>query len=894
MRLSLTRHAGVTLDPASYLLLRTRRRRTAYSGYSVRRDEDAEGLSDWEILDVLHFRDAESTGAFQEDPNPLLLTVFGEPNPDPDYPTVSFARSTYSVAEGDTITVAVEISEAPPSAVQIPLTVTNRNGATSADYTIGVTSIFFSPQITRVNFDVTATDDAEDDDGESVRIVLGSLPEGVSRGAVDATTIQIEDNDGAAPTSGDLRLVGGLDETEGRLEIFFRGEWGTVCDDRFFDPVGDEENRAKDVACKLLGFRRGEEVTGYGQSGVSLADQPIWLDDVRCLASVPAHRVDNPRSMFDCYYAGPGLHNCTHDEDVGLRCLNSGMSTMDFTTSAASGLAVSAIDRDELQLHWSTPIGRSPLGYEVQYRTTTGQWHTWAHTTVDTTTIIHGLASATEYEVRVRATYAEGPGDWSSVTLGRATTLDAVAEGEVRLVDGSAPHEGRLEVYHDGEWGSVCDDRFTADDAAVVCRQLGYTSGEARTQATFGQGTGSVWMDDVQCTGTESLLTTCSFKGWGIHNCRNSEAVGVSCGEPAAMSLSEATWSGATLTLHFDRTLDDHSVPSPDDFVVMTETPDGIALVGVKSVAVAVGDVALVLARPFEMTETVRVSYLPAAMHPLQDTSFNPAPAFSEQLAVHTDSSTYSPIVVSTSDARSLASPANGAKVEVLDRTGQGLDDLFDLAELTDLEALYLRDNQIVDLWPLVAMQDLEYLDLRQNALSDLAPLQGLAGLRVLDVSGNAVTDVSPLATLTGLRRLDLSGNQVTDIRPLVALRDLEVLLLDGNQIADFTALRGMVNLTHLSLGEAHVADISILRDLRSLQRLDLSRNHITDVSALGTMPQLAWLRLSANPITDFFPLERLTSLRWLLLDAKTTQTGALSKNGEQRLPRLLIESANP
>ena len=38
------------------------------------------------------------------------------------------------------------------------------------------------------------------------------------------------------------------------------------------------------------------------------------------------------------------------------------------------------------------------------------------------------------------------------------------------------------------------------------------------------------------------------------------------------------------------------------------------------------------------MTETVRVSYLPAAMHPLQDTSFNPAPAFSEQLAIHTDS----------------------------------------------------------------------------------------------------------------------------------------------------------------------------------------------------------------------------------------------------------------
>ena len=74
--------------------------------------------------------------------------------------------------------------------------------------------------------------------------------------------------------------------------------------------------------------------------------------------------------------------------------------------------------------------------------------------------------------------------------------------------------------------------------------------------------------------------------------------------------------------------------------------------------------------------------------------------------------------MVSTSDARSLASPANGAKVEILDLSRQGLGrSVSTWLKLTDLEALYLRDNEIVDLWPLAAMQDLEYLDLRQNAL---------------------------------------------------------------------------------------------------------------------------------------------------------------------------------
>ena len=81
------------------------------------------------------------------------------------------------------------------------------------------------------------------------------------------------------------------------------------------------------------------------------------------------------------------------------------------------------------------------------------------------------------------------------------------------------------------QWGTVCDDQWDIHDAEVVCRQLGYNlTSYAYHGAHFGQGTGPIWLDNVQCTGSETHLFNCTNSGdLGIHNCGHHKDAGVEC-----------------------------------------------------------------------------------------------------------------------------------------------------------------------------------------------------------------------------------------------------------------------------------------------------------------------------------------------------------------------------
>ena len=102
----------------------------------------------------------------------------------------------------------------------------------------------------------------------------------------------------------------------------------------------------------------------------------------------------------------------------------------------------------------------------------------------------------------------------------------------VRLADGPTKYEGRVEVHYNGTWGIVCGRRWNLNNAQVVCSELGYgrATGALVHRALYGRGSGQIWLDDVNCVGTEQTIGKCSHRGWGkCHYCWHYDYGSVRC-----------------------------------------------------------------------------------------------------------------------------------------------------------------------------------------------------------------------------------------------------------------------------------------------------------------------------------------------------------------------------
>ncbi|KAG7281941.1 hypothetical protein CRUP_002999 [Coryphaenoides rupestris] len=352
----------------------------------------------------------------------------------------------------------------------------------------------------------------------------------------------------------EVRLINGFSNNlcSGRVEVYHNSQWGTICDDSW------DLNDAQ-VVCRQLGCGNATATAYFG-----LGTGPIWLDEVRC--------VGNESSITDCTHQEFGSHDCNHSEDAGIIC--DGGSTMNSMASPTMPNTLQNNTVNSTTSHFPKPLlpttpprpdnntategevrlangGNSDCSGRVEIFLR-GQWGTvcdddWDP--VDAQVVCRQLGCGRVLSAPIGARFGLGQGpiwldeincsghelrltECGHSGLGAHNCVhqeDAGVVCEVRLVNSLSnnPCSGRVEVYHNSQWGTVCDDSWDLNDAQVVCRQLGCSNAmTATTAAYFGQGTGPIWLDEVRCVGNESSVTHCTHQEFGSHDCDHFEDAG--------------------------------------------------------------------------------------------------------------------------------------------------------------------------------------------------------------------------------------------------------------------------------------------------------------------------------------------------------------------------------
>ncbi|KAM5262596.1 antigen WC1.1-like [Ctenodactylus gundi] len=324
-----------------------------------------------------------------------------------------------------------------------------------------------------------------------------------------------------------MRLVDGGGHCAGRVEILHQDSWGTVCDDGW-------DLRDAHVVCRQLGCGVALNATGSAHFGAGSG--PIWLDELSCTGA-ESH-------VWECPSRGWGQHDCRHKEDAGVIC--------------SEFLALRMVSEDQHCAGW----------LEVFYN---GTWGSVCRSPMEAVTLSvicrqlgcgdgGELESFNPRDPSSRVQWVDGircrktdtslwqcpsdpwrqdscpPRDEVYITCSgrRPRSCPAAApctdREKLRLRGGDSSCSGRVEVWHEGAWGTVCDDSWGLAEAQVVCQQLGCGPAlEAPGKAAFGPGNGSIWLDEVQCGGRESSLWACARAAWGQSDCKHEEDAGVRC-----------------------------------------------------------------------------------------------------------------------------------------------------------------------------------------------------------------------------------------------------------------------------------------------------------------------------------------------------------------------------
>ncbi|XP_039365574.1 deleted in malignant brain tumors 1 protein-like isoform X2 [Mauremys reevesii] len=334
--------------------------------------------------------------------------------------------------------------------------------------------------------------------------------------------------DSGIPELTQLRLVNSLNRCAGRVEVLHNQKWGTVCHDTW------DLNEAG-VVCRELGC--GTALLAPKGARFGRGSDLIWLDDVICTGTEAA--------LSECRALSWGEHDCTHGEDAGVVCSDAGISEL-AQLRLANGTSYCAGRVEVLHDHkWGTVCDD---GWDM----------------TDAQVVCRQLGCGTASSAPGGARFGQGsdpiwldnvncagteaalshcrvpPWGKNDCTHGEDAGVKCLEEAQLRLVNGSSRCAGRVEVLHNQQWGTVCDDSWDITDAQVVCRHLGCgTASSALAWAHFGQGSDRIWLDEVNCAGTEAALTDCWARPWGENDCTHGEDAGVVCSDAGISEVAQ-------------------------------------------------------------------------------------------------------------------------------------------------------------------------------------------------------------------------------------------------------------------------------------------------------------------------------------------------------------------
>ncbi|XP_073726199.1 scavenger receptor cysteine-rich type 1 protein M130-like [Misgurnus anguillicaudatus] len=324
-----------------------------------------------------------------------------------------------------------------------------------------------------------------------------------------------------------LRLMNGSDICSGRVERQYFSKWGSVCDECM-------NMRAANVLCRELNCGIAVSVVGVDWFGEGSGE--IWADVFDCQG--------NETKLSECSISSWSRAESSHKQDVGVICSNSSLSLHDGRVRLSGErecegeveVYIHQVWRRVLLDSWSlteSSVVCRQLGCGSVLNFTNSSSSSNEHSYE---CVMGFQCSGTEDHLR----NCSSP-QTLNCSARQQLSITCHSQRSIRLVGSGGDCAGRLEVFHKGSWGTVCDDFWDIKDAHVVCRQLqcGVALSNQPVPAWFGPGSGPIWLDDVNCEGNETSLWSCSSRVWGDHDCKHKEDVGVVCSEFKEFRLTE-------------------------------------------------------------------------------------------------------------------------------------------------------------------------------------------------------------------------------------------------------------------------------------------------------------------------------------------------------------------